>query len=94
MSKSKNMSKQDDSDAARDSRRYNRLPVEEKDRLAEDWSLIIYLCPECDEEGRAYDECYKCPRYPGEHNKSGYMGTGTTYPADVRRLAKKIAADI
>lgn len=87
------MSKQDDSDAARDSRRYKRLPPEERDKIVHEWGDVIYYCPECDDEGHNGEE-HKCPRYPKEHDKSGCMGTGTTYPADVRRLAKKIAADI
>lgn len=74
--------------------RYNRESPEQRDEIANDWGDIIYFCVECDEEERPERDYRKCPRYPKEHDKTGYMGTGTTYLPEIRRLAKKISKDV
>jgi hypothetical protein len=79
--------------ATKDARRYDHLPGEDRADLADAWDHLIYFCPECDDEDRAWGHCEKCPRYPKEHDESGYMGTGTDYPKSIRRLASKIADD-
>lgn len=72
-------------------RHYFDLPPEARDRVYDDWSDVVYFCPECDEDHP--NDYTLCPRYPAEHDDSGYMGTGTEYPEAVRKLARLMAHD-
>lgn len=76
-----------------DSRDYARLPESERDRIANEWGDRIYFCVECDEACRETSQYHQCSSYPREHDRSGYIGTGTDYPPKMRRLARKIAKD-
>lgn len=79
--------------ARRDLRRLlNTNDPDLADRLYRKWAdeQIIYFCPECDERsGKDYEQC---PRFPREHNESGYMGTGNDVATDIQRLAARLVA--
>jgi hypothetical protein len=76
-----------------DAEAYDRLPEAGRDAIADRWGDVIYFCCECDEENREREDYTRCPRFPREHDETGYMGTGTDYPPDIRDLARKIARD-
>lgn len=71
---------------------FRGLDADGRDEFAHRWWDSIYYCPECDDADppRGHREC---PRYPRGHDATGYMGTGTDYPADMRKLARAIARD-
>lgn len=72
-------------------KKFRSLPPDKRDDLAERLECEIYYCPECDNACR--NDHRLCPRFPKEHDETGYMGTGTNYAQKYRELAVAIATD-
>jgi hypothetical protein len=79
--------------AGQDADLYVLFGPEVRERIARWWSSVIYYCPVCDDAGRRPGDGIICDRYSAYHDETGYMGTGTTYPPDTRRLAGMIASN-
>lgn len=71
--------------------RYDSMPESDRDNLHVRLGFAIFFCTECDE--KHLDDYEECPDFPKQHDRTGYVGTGTDYPEDMRRLARLIATD-